>query len=163
MGVVRTASIVGEGNPGFGVTTPSICILCVLAAFPLKRLAGYKLCYAHQRTIPRVQEGIGSWESILTFLAYAGVTVTCYIVVFIFNIWDLTFCQSMLGFVIAERAIGGFKFVVEGFFGAKSVAQKRIEEHNDDVLDEILAKDHEPEKIERGDARKSTRASLAVR
>ncbi|CAE6931165.1 Ano10 [Symbiodinium natans] len=125
----------------FGVTSPYICILCFLAAFPLKRLIGYKHCYIHQRVIPRVQEGIGAWSSILNVVAYIGVTVTCYIVVFIYNVGGSSNFRMLLIFVLAERALMLFKFAVESFLSAKSVAHLRIEEYNDDVLDMVLSKD----------------------
>lgn len=55
-------------------------ILCFFVTFPIKRLLAYKISYAHQRVIPRVEEGIGAWRSIMNFIAYIGVTCTCYIV-----------------------------------------------------------------------------------
>ena len=42
-----------------------------------------KVSYARQRPVPKVEEGIGAWRSILTFVAYMGVTCTCYI-----ETWD---------------------------------------------------------------------------
>ncbi|CAE7637973.1 ANO5 [Symbiodinium sp. CCMP2592] len=142
----------------FGVTTPSICILCFLGAFPAKRLTAYKLCFAKQRVIPRVQHGVGSWSSILHFLAYVGATSTCYIVMFLFDSWDLSPCQSVLAFVFAERVVWALQFVVHSFLGAKSVAQKRIEEHNDNVLEAVLER-HTHETIAQGSTRQSARSS----
>ena len=63
----------------FGVTCPSTSILCFISNFPIKRLLAYKVSYARQRPVPKVEEGIGAWRSILTFVAYMGVTCTCYI------------------------------------------------------------------------------------
>ena len=142
----------------FGVTTPSICILCFLGAFPAKRLTAYKLCFAKQRVIPRVQHGIGSWSYILYFLAYVGATSTCYIVMFLFDSWDLSPCQCVLAFVFAERVVWALQFVVHSLLGAKSVAQKRIEEYNDNVLEAVLER-HGPETIAQGSTRKSARSS----
>jgi len=142
----------------FGVTTPGICILCFLGAFPTKRLTAYKLCYARQRVIPRLQHGVGSWFSILRFLAYVGATSTCYIVMFLFDSWDLSPCQSVLAFVFAERVVWALQFIVHSFLGAKSVAQKRIEEYNDSVLEAVLER-HAHETVARGSTRQSARSS----
>ncbi|CAE7451038.1 unnamed protein product [Symbiodinium sp. CCMP2456] len=112
------------------------------ALFCWRRLAGYKFCYVQQRVIPRSQEGIGSWIGILNFVAYMGVTVTCYIAIFIFHdLHSASHFQLLLTFVIAERAVGIFKFAIEAFLSSKSVAQQRIEEYNEDVLDAVLSKD----------------------
>lgn len=125
----------------FGVTMPPMCILCFLASFPLKRLAGYKFCYVQQRVIPRSQEGIGSWIGILNFVAYMGVTITCYIAIFIFHVEHADQLQMLMTFIVAERAVGIFKFAIEAFLSSKSVSQQRIEEYNEDVLDVVLSKD----------------------
>jgi len=122
----------------FAVTTPVICSLCFLAAFPLKRLCAYKFCFAFRRVIPRVQEGIGSWSPILNFLAYAGVTVTTYTAIFVFHIQPGSFSESLIWFMAVERGIAALKFAIAEFLGSKSVAHQRIDEYNDDVLDNVL-------------------------
>jgi len=128
----------------FGVTCPVICILCFLSNFVIKKLMAYKICYAHQRVIPRVEEGIGSWSHILTFIAYIGVTVTCYIVFFVFNFEDLSFKYKLIAFILSEKAMMALKRAMEGFFGDKTVAQMRVEEHNEEVLDRVLGKHTDP-------------------
>mmetsp|Transcript_24607 Transcript_24607/g.55391 ORF Transcript_24607/g.55391 Transcript_24607/m.55391 type:complete len:755 (-) Transcript_24607:121-2385(-) len=122
----------------FGVTTPAICALCFLANFPLKRLSAYKFCFAYRRVIPRAQEGIGSWSPILNFLAYAGVMVTTYIVIFVFHLGSLSFTKCLLAFLVIEHLMAALKFAIDGFLGKKSVAHQRVDEYNDDVLDDVL-------------------------
>ncbi|CAE7364594.1 ANO5 [Symbiodinium pilosum] len=124
----------------FGVTCPVICILCFLSNFVVKRLLAYKLCYAHRRVLPRVEEGIGSWNSILIFIAYMGVTCTCYIVFFVFNLENLPFKIQLIAFILSERAMMALKYAMERFLGSKTVAQLRVEEHNEEVLDRVLQK-----------------------
>ncbi|CAE7334670.1 unnamed protein product [Symbiodinium natans] len=128
----------------FGVTCPVICILCWLNNFIVKRLLAYKISYAHRRVIPRVEEGIGSWSNILSFIAYSGVTCTCYIVFFVFDFIHLSFKWKLIAFILSEKAMMALKYGMEGFFGAKMVAQLRVEEHNEEVLDLVLAKNKEP-------------------
>ena len=60
------------------MTCPSMSVLCWVAQFPLKWLVAYKVSYAHQRVIPQLEEGIGAWRPIMAFIAYMGVTMTCY-------------------------------------------------------------------------------------
>lgn len=139
----------------FGVVAPVICILCFVVSFPMKRLVAYQFCYGYQRIIPRIQEGIGSWSAILNFVAYMGVTVTAYIVVFIYNLGHTGLSTQVITFVIAERAIVIVKYLIESFLGAKSIEQQRIEEHNDDVLDEVLEKVQSAEKVHSGTRRTS--------
>lgn len=122
----------------FGVTCPSMSILCFFVTFPIKRLLAYKISYAHQRVIPRVEEGIGAWRSIMNFIAYIGVTCTCYIVIFVFSIEHMDFASKLLVFILSERALMGLKWVMETFMGTKTVAQLRAEEHNEKVLDKVL-------------------------
>eukprot|EP00434_Breviolum_minutum_P038410 symbB.v1.2.034070.t1/scaffold4254.1/size42344/4 len=125
----------------FGVTCPSTSILCFISNFPIKRLLAYKVSYARQRPVPKVEEGIGAWRSILTFVAYMGVTCTCYIVIFIFNIEKMDLATKLIVFILAERVLMALKKALEGMMGYKTVAQLRIQEHNEEVLDRVLIGD----------------------
>ena len=53
-------------------------VICWVVQFPFKKLIAYKVSYAHQRVIPRLEEGIGAFRPIMAFIAYMGVTLTCY-------------------------------------------------------------------------------------
>lgn len=122
----------------FGVTCPSMSIMCFFSNFPIKRLLAYKVSYARQRAVPRVEEGIGAWRAIMSFIAYMGVTCTCYIVIFVFNIEKMSLATKLILFILAERVLMALKKAMEGLMGSKTVAQLRIQEHNEEVLDKVL-------------------------
>jgi len=69
----------------FGICLPFITFLAFVTTIPMKRLLAYKLSYAYQRPDPRGEEGIGAWEEIIAVLSYMGVTMNCYIGVFVYE------------------------------------------------------------------------------
>eukprot|EP00490_Sorites_sp_Unknown_P006212 CAMPEP_0114641138 /NCGR_PEP_ID=MMETSP0191-20121206/2088_1 /TAXON_ID=126664 /ORGANISM="Sorites sp." /LENGTH=87 /DNA_ID=CAMNT_0001853141 /DNA_START=171 /DNA_END=434 /DNA_ORIENTATION=+ len=86
----------------------------------------------------------------MNFVAYMGVTCTCYIVIFVFHIdhthevyqfepWNLA--TKVIVFVLTERALMILKKALEGLMGSKTVAQLRIQEHNEEVLTKVLEGD----------------------
>ncbi|CAJ1442289.1 unnamed protein product [Effrenium voratum] len=117
----------------FGATCPSVTALCFLSSLPIKQLLAYKYSFARKRAIPRGAEGIGSWNSILRFVAYAGVTCTCYIVVFVYNIEaaDTMRC-TFLCFVISEHVLMLLKLAIGKFIGSKTFSQLRAEEMSEE-------------------------------
>lgn len=67
-----------------------------------------------------------------------GVTCTCYIVIFVFNIEKMSLATKLIVFILAERVLMALKKALEGLMGSKTVAQLRIQEHNEQVLDKVL-------------------------
>ncbi|CAJ1379765.1 unnamed protein product [Effrenium voratum] len=123
----------------FGTVCPMMCVLCFLLNFPLKRLLAYRFSFAQQRTIPTMCTGVGSWASILSFLAYIGVTCTCYIVIFcLHNFASEGIKWKLIYFIVGERLLQVLKLILDASVGEKCVAQQRIEECNDDAVDLIL-------------------------
>lgn len=130
----------------FGALCPSICLLCFFANFPIKKLTAFKFSYGLRRVVPQTQDGIGSWAGILRFVTFIGITLTCYVEVFVYNvsfmsIWDLSAMGpgiQLFTFVLLERAFVALKMAVEGFMGHKTVMHYRIEEYNDQVIDKLI-------------------------
>ncbi|CAE7269510.1 unnamed protein product, partial [Symbiodinium sp. CCMP2456] len=95
----------------FGALCPSICLLCFFANFPIKKLIAFKFSYGLRRVVPQTQDGIGSWAGILRFVTFIGITLTCYVEVFVYNvsfmgIWDLSAMGpglQLFTFVVVER------------------------------------------------------------
>merc|ERR1711988_524705 len=100
----------------FGICLPFMTFLACVTMIPMKRLLAYKLSYAYQRPDPRGAEGIGAWDSIIVLLSYMGVTMNCYIAVFIFE------------------PIASF----EPALGEKSLQEHRIEEYHEDTNETIM-------------------------
>eukprot|EP00913_Durusdinium_trenchii_P029707 g27842.t2 len=124
----------------FGCVAPSMCVLCFLSNLPMKRLLAFRFSFSQKRVVPIITHGLGSWELILNFIAYIGVTLTCYIVIFAYNSLDLEdFRTQLLLFIAIERAVAVLKLMLTLVFGEKSLAQERIEEQNEEVLELIVA------------------------
>jgi len=153
----------------FGALCPSICLLCFLANFPIKKLTAFKFSYGLRRVVPQTQDGIGAWAGILRFLTFIGITLTCYVEVFVYNVsfmsvWDLSAMGpgiQLFTFVLVERAFVALKMAIEGFMGHKTVMHYRIEEYNDQVIDKLIPRSM-PEMTEQRvqDSKKPIRRSL---
>jgi len=128
----------------FGVICPSVAFLCFISNFVIKKLTAFKYAYAYQRVTPNVQEGIGSWAHVIQFVTYIGITCTCFIVIFVYNVGDFDLSQKLILFIIGERVLVVLKKGMEAAFGAKTVAQMRIEEYNEDVIDVLLPRATKP-------------------
>ncbi|CAE8651586.1 unnamed protein product [Polarella glacialis] len=123
----------------FSVTLPFMCFLSFVTNFMYKKLIAYKICYAQQRPDPNGSEGIGSWEYIISNLSYIGVFVNAYIAVFALPLMnDLELTTKIIIFIAAEHGMLLVKLLIDAAFGDKSTAQLRIEEHNDDFIDQVM-------------------------
>ncbi|CAE8627607.1 unnamed protein product, partial [Polarella glacialis] len=123
----------------FSVTLPFMCFLSFMTNFMYKKLIAYKICYAQQRPDPNGSEGIGSWEYIISNLSYIGVFVNAYIAVFALPLMnDLELTTKIIIFIAAEHGMLLVKLLIDAAFGDKSTAQLRIEEHNDDFIDQVM-------------------------
>jgi len=97
------------------------------------------MSYAWRRPNPSGAEGIGSWKEIQTLLSWIGVAFNVYLGVFTTPLCDgLSNMQKLMIFVSVEHAIFALKLIIERAMGNKKLAQQRIEEHHDLVLDRIL-------------------------
>lgn len=59
-------------------------------------------------------------------------------VIFVFNIEKMSLATKLILFILAERVLMALKKAMEGLMGSKTVAQLRIQEHNEEVLDKVL-------------------------
>ncbi|CAE8699518.1 unnamed protein product [Polarella glacialis] len=124
----------------FSVTLPFMCFLSFTTNFLYNKLVAYKICYARQRPEPNGCDGIGSWEYIVSILSYIGVFVNTYIAVFALPLMnDLELTTKIIIFIAAEHGMLLVKLLIDAAFGDKSTAQLRIEEHNDDYVDKVMA------------------------
>lgn len=123
----------------FANALPVICALAFTFNFPTKRLLAYKLSYAYNCPVPRSAEGIGAWEPVLSALAYLGVTFNCYISIFFLRPLDkLDLSTKLMIFLAVEHVLIVLKVLMEKMIGAKSNAQLRIQEHNEDTVEKIM-------------------------
>ncbi|CAJ1335971.1 unnamed protein product [Effrenium voratum] len=122
----------------FGTVCPVMCMFCFVANLALKKLLAFRFSFAQQRVVPQIDTGLDAWMWILQFLAYAGVTCSCYIVIFMFLDDKVNLASKLLLFILSERAMGAVKMCLDSSLGKKSVAQQRIEECNEDVLELLL-------------------------
>mmetsp|Transcript_27546 Transcript_27546/g.44191 ORF Transcript_27546/g.44191 Transcript_27546/m.44191 type:complete len:741 (+) Transcript_27546:113-2335(+) len=146
----------------FSVTLPFMCFLSFATNFMFKKLVAYKICYAHQRPDPNGCEGIGSWEHIIATLSYIGVFVNAYIAVFALPLMnDLELVTKILIFFAAAHGMLLVKFLIDAAFGDKSTAQLRIEEHNDDYIEKVMAgKSASEHSVKKIDVQSAKRAVL---
>jgi len=122
----------------FSICLPFMSFLAFIFSVPMKRLTAYKLSYACQRPDPKGAEGIGAWEPVLSILSYAGVSVNCYIAVFLYEpIASWNPYSKFLTFIAAEHVLIALKLTIETMVGDKSLEEKRIEEYHDDTLEVI--------------------------
>merc|ERR1711988_767965 len=123
----------------FGICLPFMTFLACVTMIPMKRLLAYKLSYAYQRPDPRGAEGIGAWDSIIVLLSYMGVTMNCYIAVFIFEpIASFEPQSKFIIFILAEHALIVVKTNFEAALGEKSLQEHRIEEYHEDTNETIM-------------------------
>lgn len=123
----------------FGVCLPYVCFICFFVNFPFKRMLAYKLSYIHQRPSPFGAEGIGAGEDMVRVLSWLGVVFNTYLVIFVSPLCqNLSFEVRMLVFVAVEHALLILKVIIDAALGPKSTAQRRIEEHQDRVIERIL-------------------------
>jgi len=123
----------------FGICLPFMTFLAFVTMIPMKRLLAYKLSYAYQRPDPRGAEGIGAWESIIFLLSYMGVTMNCYIAVFIFEpIASFETHSKFIIFILAEHVLICVKTVFEAALGEQSLQERRIEEYHEDTNETIM-------------------------
>mmetsp|Transcript_41200 Transcript_41200/g.74602 ORF Transcript_41200/g.74602 Transcript_41200/m.74602 type:complete len:741 (-) Transcript_41200:52-2274(-) len=146
----------------FSVTLPFMCFLSFATNFMFKKLVAYKICYAHQRPDPNGCEGIGSWEHIIATLSYIGVFVNAYIAVFALPLMnDLELTTKIIIFIAAEHGMLLVKLLIDAAFGDKSTAQLRIEEHNDDYIEKVMAgKSASEHSVKKIDVQSAKRAVL---
>ncbi|CAK9016750.1 unnamed protein product [Durusdinium trenchii] len=72
-------------------------------------------------------------------LSWLGVVFNTYLVIFVSPLCqNLSFEVRMLVFVAVEHALLILKVIIDAALGPKSTAQRRIEEHQDRVIERIL-------------------------
>lgn len=131
----------------FGVCLPYVCFICFFVNFPFKRMLAYKLSYIYQRPSPFGAEGIGAGEEMITVLSWLGVVFNAYLVIFVSPLCEhMSFETKMCYFVAAEHCLLVLKVVIDAALGPKSMAQRRIEEHQDRVIERILQENSKTEK-----------------
>jgi len=127
----------------FGICLPFITFLAFLTTIPMKRLLAYKLSYAYQRPDPRGAEGIAAWEQIISALSYMGVTLNCYIAVFVLEpiaSWETH--HKFIAFILAEHVLIVMKTIFESMLGEKSLEELRIYEYHEDSHESIMEARH---------------------
>eukprot|EP00434_Breviolum_minutum_P013197 symbB.v1.2.011632.t1/scaffold740.1/size166498/12 len=123
----------------FGVCLPYVCFICFCVNFPFKRMLAYKLSYIYQRPSPYGAEGVGAGEEMVTLLSWLGVIFNSYLVIFVSPLCqDMSFEARMCCFVAAEHLLLVLKLLIDAALGPKSMTQRRIEEHQDRVIERIL-------------------------
>jgi len=129
----------------FGAQAPLLCPFCLMLFLLYLRVIAWKLCVVYRRPYPSIEHGIGSWDTVILWMSWIGVTTTVAIPLVnerAFDKWDPL--QKLALFFIVERAIIIVRFVLTSIIPEKPTDVVLMQASREHVLAKLYKnKEHD--------------------
>mmetsp|Transcript_39059 Transcript_39059/g.112216 ORF Transcript_39059/g.112216 Transcript_39059/m.112216 type:complete len:877 (-) Transcript_39059:108-2738(-) len=126
----------------FSVVYPFLAFMAFVSNLIEMRVLAFRMCRVLRRPVPRGQEGVGAWLSIMKFLTYLSCVTCVALCIFVLKpLKQLDMEHKLGGFVITEHTMLALAYLIGQAIPAKSVSAELITENNDEAMERILGGD----------------------
>lgn len=126
----------------FSVVYPFLAFLAFISNLLEMRILAFRMCRVLRRPVPRGQEGIGAWLTVMKFLTYLSCVTCVALCIFVLKpLKELDMEAKLGGFVITEHAMLALAYLVGQAIPSKSVSAELITENNDEAAERIVGGD----------------------
>jgi len=135
----------------FSVVFPFLAFLAFVSNMLEMRILAFRMCRVLQRPLPRGQEGIGAWLSVMRFLTYLSAITAVGLCIFELRpLKDWPMQKKLAAFIITEHGMLVLTHLVEKAIPSKSVNDEKITEKNTEAAARILGGDAQEVKAASG-------------